>query len=95
MLLQLDCFPVLAVVPSGAEISGYVSIKILVVSTWLSRLQPSPDMRLKPAQAPGMGDQPVRDVRGNKPVIELFFLFFNLMPGLYWSIVDLKFFACH
>ena len=36
VLLQLACFPVLAVVPSGAKIAGLpISIKILVVSTWL------------------------------------------------------------
>ena len=36
VLLQLACFPVLAVVPSGAKVAGLpISIKILVVSTWL------------------------------------------------------------
>ena len=53
VLLQLTCFPVLAVVTSGAEITGYVSIKILVVSTPAQSRHET-----QPAQAPGMGEQP-------------------------------------
>ena len=59
VLLQLTCFFVLAVVHSGAKISGLpVSIKILVVLTQLPQSHSSPNMRPKPAQAPGMGEQP-------------------------------------
>ena len=45
VLLQLACFPVLAVIPSGAKITGLpISLKIWVVSTWLPHV-------LTPAQS--------------------------------------------
>ena len=45
VLLQLACFPVLAVIPSGAKIAGLpISLKIWVVSTWLPHV-------LTPAQS--------------------------------------------
>ena len=64
VLLQLTCFPVLAVVPSGAKITSYVSIKILVVSTRLSRLQPSPDMRLSLLRLQEWKSSPTQGGRG-------------------------------
>lgn len=58
-LLRLTCLFVLAVVHSGAKISGLpISIKILVVSTHLPQPQMSPDMRHKLAEAPEWENSP-------------------------------------
>ena len=55
----LACLPVLAIVPRGAKIIWLpISVKIFIVITWVLGPQPSSDIRHKPAQAPGMGEQP-------------------------------------
>ena len=63
VLLQLTWFPVLIVVPTGPKSHTHlferaISLKILVVSTWLSQPHPSPNMRHSPLGLQGWNSSP-------------------------------------
>ena len=97
VLLQLTCFPVLAVVPSGAEITGLpIAIKVLVLATWLPHVltpvQSSHEAQACSGSRYGRAAQ-LREIMGDK--IGSAFYSFSLVSCLCsWCIVILQFCAC-